>query len=140
MYNGAIEASAIWPEQLQAGEDAAMAGALNYDIPGGILGLKGPVKKPAPGTLPLRGDLAHIALAGTHLAAHYVIPTLGVVSADKTAMRAVARDDAEVQSELSKGTKLEVLDIGAEWVWCCHGPEGPSGYVHTDCLDLSGNL
>ena len=45
--------------------------AADYAMPEGRLGLKGPVKKPAPGTLPLRGDLAHIALADTHLAAHF---------------------------------------------------------------------
>ena len=45
-----------------------------YSLPEGVVGLNGPVDKPAPGTLPLRGDLAHIALAQTYLAAHYVIP------------------------------------------------------------------
>ena len=50
----------------------ASSDANGYTVPSGNIGLKGPVAKPAPGTLPLRGDLAHIALAGTHLAAHYV--------------------------------------------------------------------
>ena len=107
-----------------------------YGVPSGILGLKGPVAKPAPGTLPLRGDLAHIALAETHLAAHYVIPTIANVRADQTNMRAAARDDSDVNVVLENGQTVEVLDIGAEWVWCCLGPSGPSGYVHTACLDL----
>ncbi|MEO0464228.1 MAG: hypothetical protein AAF127_13940 [Pseudomonadota bacterium] len=115
---------------------SAGSNASSYNIPSGILGLKGPVVKPAPGTLPLRGDLAHIALAGTHLAAHYVIPGSAVVRAEIAAMHALARDDSEVTLTLDRGATLEVLDIGAEWVWCCLGPEGPSGYVHTDCLDL----
>ena len=108
----------------------------NYSVPEGDLGLKGPVAKPAPGTLPLRGGLAHIALAGTHLAAHYVIPSLGIVTTDGAEMRSAARDDVDVNLVLEKGQEVEVLDIGNEWVWCCLGPQGPSGYVHTDCLDL----
>ena len=108
----------------------------DYAMPTGRLGLKGPVEKPAPGTLPLRGDLAHIALAETHLAAHYVIPNIATVKAHATNMRCVARDDAEVNCTLAKGDAVEVLDIGYQWVWCCRGPQGPSGYVHTDCLDL----
>ncbi|MDJ0979886.1 MAG: hypothetical protein QNI87_15275 [Erythrobacter sp.] len=111
--------------------------ASQYTLPSGDLGLKGPVEKPAPGTLPLRGDLAHIALAGTHLAAHYVIPGRASVRAERTNMRYLARDDADVNVVLKKGHALEVLDIGKDWVWCCLGPEGPSGYVHTDCLDLT---
>ena len=108
----------------------------DYDVPTGNLGLKGPVTRPAPGTLPLRGDLAHIALAGKHLAAHYVIPTLTEVTGKATNMREFARDDAEITSTLSRGETVEVLDIGKEWVWCCRGPDGPSGYVHTDCLAI----
>ncbi|MGB3710588.1 MAG: hypothetical protein WA985_02750 [Erythrobacter sp.] len=110
--------------------------ARRYDVPGGPLGLSGPIERPAPGTLPLRGDLAHIALAGTHLAAHYVIPGRATVRAARTNLRCQARDDAEVNCVLENGRALEVLDIGQDWVWCCIGPEGPSGYVHTDCLDI----
>ncbi len=51
-----------------------MSDVTTYEVPDGPLNLAGPVARPAPGTLPLRGDLAHIALAGRHLAAHYVIP------------------------------------------------------------------
>lgn len=115
---------------------SAGSGSASYKVPTGKLGLKGPVAKPAPGTLPLRGDLAHIALAGTHLAAHYVIPGRASVRAASTNMRALARDGSDVMMQLEKGAVLEVLDMGDQWVWCCLGPEGPSGYVHTDCLDL----
>ncbi|MEE4537161.1 MAG: hypothetical protein V2J51_01550 [Erythrobacter sp.] len=109
-----------------------------YALPEGPLGLEGPVAKPAPGTLPVRADLAHIALAGTHLAAHYVIPINALVAAAQTSMRCQPRDDAEVNCILARGARLEALDIGGEWVWCCMGPDGPSGYVHNDCLNLGG--
>ncbi len=114
-----------------AGSDASP-----YCVPAGDLGLKGPVEKPAPGTLPLRGDLAHIALAGTHLAAHYVIPGSALVRSEETAMHSLARDDSEVTLILDRGAALEVLDAGEEWTWCCLGPAGPSGYVLTRALDL----
>jgi hypothetical protein len=52
-----------------------------YPIPQGQLSLSGPVARPAVGTLPIRGDLAHIALASRYLCAHYVVPHLRVVGA-----------------------------------------------------------
>ena len=53
-----------------------MSDVTTYKVPDGPLRLAGPVVRPKQGTLPLRGDLAHIALAGRYLAAHYVIPKL----------------------------------------------------------------
>ena len=66
----------------------------NYAMPTGRVGLKGPVPKPAPGTLPLRGDLAHIALAETHLAAHYVIPEVRAVNGDGADLHLMPREDS----------------------------------------------
>lgn len=102
--------------------------ASKYPVPDGVLGLKGPVKKPAPGTLPLRGDLAHIALAGTHLAAHYVIPHLSAIGDTDTRLHLTPRDDSEISRTLTAGTPVEVLDVAGDWVWICLGPQGPSGY------------
>jgi len=109
-------------------------GAPRYSVPQGILGLKGPVEKPAPGTLPLRGDLAHIALAGTHLAAHYVIPQIRVIGAQGADVMENTRDDSPVITRFDAGTEIEVLDAAGAWVWGCIGPEGPSGYIKADCL------
>ncbi|MEM7666846.1 MAG: hypothetical protein AAF250_13395 [Pseudomonadota bacterium] len=108
--------------------------AADYALPGGVLGLKGPVKKPAPGTLPLRGDLAHIALADTHLAAHYVIPQLYVVGDGGVDVMETTRDDSPVVTRFEAGTQVEVLDVSGAWVWGCLGPDGPSGYMKADCL------
>ena len=105
-----------------------------YKVPGGVLGLMGPVEKPAPGTLPLRGDLAHIALAGVHLAAHYVIPHVLTVGPDGANVLENSREDAPVVTRFEPGTKVEVLDVAGEWVWGCLGPDGPSGYMKADCL------
>jgi hypothetical protein len=102
-----------------------------YLVPDGVLGLKGPVEKPAPGTLPLRGDLAHIALAGVHLAAHYVIPQPRLIGADGAELHLVPREDAEVQHRLAAGTAVELLDIAGDWAWICLGDAGPSGYCNS---------
>ena len=102
-----------------------------YDVPGGVLGLEGPVEKPAPGTLPLRGDLAHMALAGTHLAAHYVIPHARTLGPGGASLRLAPRADAEAHHALAAGTAVELLDIAGEWAWVCLGPDGPSGYCLT---------
>ncbi|MDJ0643511.1 MAG: hypothetical protein QNJ15_11880 [Erythrobacter sp.] len=103
--------------------------AADYAMPDGVLGLNGPVEKPAPGTLPLRGDLAHIALAGTHLAAHYVIPELREIAAGGASLHLMPRDDSDVEHRLEAGTRFEVLDVAGDWVWGCLGPKGPSGYL-----------
>ena len=92
-----------------------MSDVTTYKVPDGPLRLAGPVVRPKQGTLPLRGDLAHIALAGRYLAAHYVIPKL--------------RNISDVVTEIAAGTAIEVLDIAGEWAWVCLTPEGPSGYV-----------
>ncbi|MCK0129042.1 hypothetical protein [Erythrobacter sp. F6033] len=108
--------------------------ASKYTVPNGVLGLKGPVQKPAPGTLPLRGDLAHIALAGTHLAAHYVIPHPGRIGDVDVELHLVPRDDSDVTDTLAAGTAIEVLDVAGDWVWICVGADGPSGYCKAVCL------
>lgn len=115
-----------------------MGGAIrdthDYPVPDGVLGLNGPVDKPAPGTIPLRGDLAHIALAGTHLAAHYVIPHIWIVDESGVDVMENTRDDSPVVTRFDAGTRVEVIDIAGDWVWGCLGPEGPSGYMKADCF------
>lgn len=106
----------------------------DYGVPDGILGLKGPVAKPAPGSLPLRGDLAHIALASTHLAAHYVVPHIHEIAAGGADLYLAARDDSEIMHTLPAGTRFEVLDRAGDWVWGCTGPDGPSGYCRSPCV------
>lgn len=106
-----------------------------YEVPSGDLGLKGPVEKPAPGTLPLRGDLAHIALAGTHLAAHYVIPHVWSVGETGVDVMENTRDDSPLVTRFDAGTLVEVIDVSGDWIWGCLGPEGPSGYMKAAALN-----
>ena len=113
---------------------SAASDAPQYTVPTGNIGLKGPVAKPAPGTLPLRGDLAHIALSGTHLAAHYVIPQPRVIGPGGADVMENTRDDSPRITRFEPGTRIEVLDVAGEWIWGCLGPEGPSGYMKASAL------
>lgn len=112
-----------------------MSGAVTYQVPTGPLRLAGPLARPEPGTVPLRGDLAHIALAGTHLAAHYVIPHVRKIGPQEALLYLASRDDSEEVMRLAAGTEVEVLDVAGEWNWVCLGPQGPSGYIKANCLE-----
>jgi hypothetical protein len=105
-----------------------------YTLPEGPLGLRGPIARPQPGELPLRGDLAHIALAGTHLAAHYVIPTIAKMGGVDVTLKLAPMDDADDGVVLKAGSAAEVLDLAGDWVWLCAGPQGPAGYCRTSDL------
>jgi len=108
-----------------------------YGLPAGPIGLTGPVDRPEAGTIPLRGDLAHIALAGTYLAAHYVIPKTARVTSDRAEMLLQPQADAQVNDSFDSGSMLEALDVGRDWTWCCAGPDGPSGYIRSDLLEIA---
>lgn len=111
-----------------------MTAPASYSLPEGIVGLKGPVAKPAPGTLPLRGDLAHVALATDYLAAHYVIPQNRLVGDAAVTLKLAMRDDADDGATLDAGAPVELLDVAGDWAWIACGPQGPSGYVHLGAL------
>ena len=111
-----------------------MTAPASYSLPQGIVGLTGPAARPAPGTLPLRGDLAHIALAERYLAAHYVIPMLRRIGTADATARLQPRDDAETGSTFVAGEQVELLDEAGDWAWITRGPEGPSGYVRRGAL------
>ncbi|MEO9463605.1 MAG: hypothetical protein ABJ242_12825 [Marinomonas sp.] len=103
----------------------------DYPMPEGPFRLAGPIARPAAGALPLRGDLAHIALVGTHLAAHYVIPNKGLIGAGDVTLKHMPADDAEDHVTLSAGSAVELLDEAGDWVWLCCGPDGPAGYCRS---------
>ena len=111
-----------------------MTGDADYIIPQGPYCLKGPIAQPAPGQLPLRGDLAHIALVGTHLAAHYVIPQLGTVGAAGAALQLMPSDDSETITQLPAQSAVEILDTAGDWVWLCVSADGPAGYCRKNEL------
>ena len=100
-----------------------------YPLPHGQLSLSGPVARPAVGTLPIRGDLAHIALAETYLVAHYVLPQPRTIGADGADLLCLPRDGSDEVTRLAPGSSFEALDYSGDWCWGCLGPHGPSGYL-----------
>lgn len=84
---------------------------------------------PKPGTLPVRGDLAHIAMADRYLVPHYVVPHAYVASSSGADLFLNADTDSQLLAQLEPGTPFEVLDLAGDWYWGCIGPEGPSGYI-----------
>ena len=111
-----------------------MSTPADYSLPETNVGLTGKVEKVEPGTLPLRGDLAHVALANRYLAAHYVIPLCRRIGDTDATLKIAMRDDAEDGATLTAGEPVELLDCAGDWAWITRGPDGPSGYVKLDVL------
>lgn len=106
-----------------------MSDAHAYKVPEGQLSLSGPRERPSAGTLPIRGDLAHIALAERYLCAHYVIPQVRTIGPDGAALLCHPRDGSDLVTELAAGSDFEALDYAGAWAWGCLGADGPSGYL-----------
>jgi hypothetical protein len=67
--------------------------------------------------IPVRGDLAHIRLAGKVFVPHYSVPMPRVIAAGGTELRRAGRDDADVMAPLDAGTVFSVLDMAGNWAW-----------------------
>lgn len=104
-------------------------------LPQGPYILAGPATRPDPAKLPLRGDLAHIALAGKHFVPHYAVPQPRTVMPGGAPLLRSNRDDAEELCVLMEGDSFEVLDVAGEWAWGCLSVEGPVGYVRLSRLE-----
>ena len=111
-----------------------MSDTADYKPPAGQVALTGPVTRPATGTLPLRGDLAHLALAGRYFVPHYAVPCPRTVGEDGAPLQCHADRSSQAVTWLDAGSAFELLDIEGEWCWGCVGPEGPSGWVETSLL------
>lgn len=94
----------------------------------GMLAMTGPSVRADPGCLPVRGDLAHIKLAGLYFVPHYAVPMPHTLLADASLLSA-SRGDADVITSLPQGETFNVLDIAGQWAWGQHGEEGQVGYV-----------
>lgn len=109
-----------------------------YPLPQGQLSLSGPVARPAVGTVAIRGDLAHIALAERYLCAHYVVPHVRAIGPEGAALLCLPREASDEVIRLAAGTRFEALDYAGPWCWGCLAPEGPSGYLRIDELAAEG--
>jgi hypothetical protein len=100
--------------------------------------LAGPAERPDPRRVPLRGDLAHIALAGHHFVPHYAVPQPRVVMPGGAPLLTATGADGEELCTLMEGDSFEVLDVSGSHAWGCLGLDGPVGYVHLDRLEPAG--
>jgi hypothetical protein len=109
--------------------------------PEGELALSGPSVKIDALHLPVRGDLAHVRLAGRVFVPHYAVPMEHRVKA-ATALRKAGRADGEVLADLPGGALFAVLDIAGAWAWGQLGAAdedgGLVGYVALDALEPVG--
>jgi hypothetical protein len=113
------------------------------DAPLGMLALTGPSVEAEEGHLPVRGDLAHIKLAGRYFVPHYAVPVAYAVKSAGTTLRKAAGQDGEAICQLAPGTAFDVLDIAGEWAWgqlseAEHGENGPVGYVALNEIESAG--
>ena len=102
--------------------------------PDGQFILSGPSEKLDAAHWPVRGDLAHIELAGRYFVPHYAVPQPRLVLDAATILLAAPREDAEQRGELAPGTWFDVLDIAGEWAWGCVSDGGSVGYVRLATL------
>jgi hypothetical protein len=91
--------------------------------------------RPDPRRLPLRGDLAHIGLAGKYFVPHYAVPQPRSVMPGGAALLADTDEGAEELCTLMEGDSFEVLDLAGNWAWGCLSLQGPVGYIHIDRLE-----
>lgn len=108
--------------------------SLEPPIDGAWFQLSGPVPRPDPARVPLRGDLAHIALAGRYFVPHYAVPQPRTVADGGAPLLAAPSAEAEVELNLAAGAAFDVLDVAGNWAWGCAAPDGPVGYIALDRL------
>jgi hypothetical protein len=104
-------------------------------IPTAQLSLAGPSLKLDAAHWPVRGDLAHIALAGKVFVPHYAVPMPRTVAAPGTNLLAANKADADVRETLAGGTVFNVLDVTGGWAWGQIGDAGFVGYLPVDALE-----
>jgi hypothetical protein len=97
--------------------------------------LTGPQPKAEPGRTPLRGDLAHIGLAGKYFVPHYAVPQPRSVMPGGASLMTGTGEGATEMCSLMEGDSFEVLEVTGAWAWGCLGLDGPVGYIHIDRLE-----
>jgi hypothetical protein len=104
-------------------------------IPQGQYGLSGPAEKLDAAHWPVRGDLAHIRLAGRCFVPHYAVPMPRTVIANGASLMSGIKPDAELREVLAGGTVFNVLDVTGKWAWGQVGEDGFVGYLPVAALE-----
>ena len=103
-------------------------------LPTGQLTLSGPsVKLDAP-HWPVRGDLAHVRLAGRVFVPHYAVPMPRTVVPCGAKLFAANSKESELREVLGGGSTFNVLDISGGWAWGQVGEDGFVGYLPLEAL------
>ncbi|HVR90905.1 MAG TPA: SH3 domain-containing protein [Novosphingobium sp.] len=102
-------------------------------IPSGQLTLSGPSDCLDRARLPVRGDLAHIGLAGRCFVPHYAVPMPHLLKAAAT-LRGAELSDGNAIDQLRADTLFNVLDMSGGWAWGQVGDGGLVGYLPLDVL------
>ena len=103
--------------------------------PRNFYALTGPQPKAEAGRTPLRGDLAHIGLAGRYFVPHYAVPQPRSVMPGGAPLLAGTGEGAQELCTLMEGDSFEVLEVSGGWAWGCLSLEGPVGYIRVDRLE-----
>jgi hypothetical protein len=102
------------------------------------LAMTGASTRPDGRTIPVRGDLAHIRLAGVHFVPHYAVPMPHIAGPQGARLRIAEGDEAELLATLEPGATYDVLDIAGGWAWGeVPGGKGPVGYVALSEIEAS---
>lgn len=104
-------------------------------IPEGQYGLSGPAEKLDAAHWPVRGDLAHIRLAGRCFVPHYAVPMARMVVAAGANLLDSNKADAAVREALAGGALFNVLDVTGGWAWGQVGEDGFVGYLPVEALE-----
>ncbi|MCX7285138.1 MAG: SH3 domain-containing protein [Novosphingobium sp.] len=107
---------------------------LSTDVPTGPLALTRPADRSDKPHLPVRGDLAHIGLAGRYFVPHYAVPMPHVVKAER-ALRAAGKAEGEALRTLAADEVFDVLDISGGWAWGQARADLLVGYVELAQLE-----
>ncbi|MFM5931647.1 MAG: SH3 domain-containing protein [Novosphingobium sp.] len=114
--------------------------SLDAELDGRSFAMTGPMKITDPAHTPVRGDLAHVRLAGKFFVPHYAVPARYRVVAAGAQLLSSLRSDADVLGDLASGSLFEVLDVAGGKAWGQAGGadadvNGPVGYVSMDQLE-----
>ncbi len=104
-------------------------------IPSGQFSLAGPAEQLDAAHWPVRGDLAHVRLAGKCFVPHYAVPMAYTVAACGARLLAEPRPESDLRAELGGNSAFNVLDITGDWAWGQIGEDGFVGYVPVAALD-----
>ena len=102
-------------------------------FPTGQLCLSGPSEQLDAAHWPVRGDLAHVRLAGKVFVPHYAAPMPHELREDAELKQAPRREATSLDS-YSAGAQFDVLDMAGGWAWGQVGANGKVGYFRLDQL------